>query len=198
MTPKEAERVLLTAIGAAAAREMDPETLLLLQSHLVPLPYERTRDHVLRYAIGHKWVSSLQELCEAAGVPASAAADLVRAVLEGGQLVRDLRSASGWSYVAPNDPLPRGALEAAAVAGESVAPPPEPPALPAGGMIRGVLRDRDRRIAALLGARRVPSEPMRPAPRPEVLESELAAYEARFKAQEQAREQAQAPAGGER
>jgi hypothetical protein len=197
MTPVEAKKLVTLAIGATVARDMDRETLLFLQSHLLPLPYAAVAPRIHRHAAHAKWCTCLAELLDACDLPARARDDLVRAVDQGGRVVPDLRSATGWSYVAPGEPLPRGAVEAAAVAAEPAAPPAGPPALPPGpAVIRGVLLDRDRRIAALIGAKRVPGpdrpQPGAPTPPPDpaTVEAELAAFDARYRAQQTAPETA--------
>lgn len=133
MTPDEAGRVMKIATAGAVARDLEPERFAFLIQHLLPLPYERTRDNVHRYVANNKWISSLEELCDAAGLPdddpragVRARTDLTIAVREGGRLVSDLRAVSGWSYVAPGAALPPGAVEAEQLRAAPVA------ALPAG------------------------------------------------------------------
>jgi hypothetical protein len=176
------------ALAGAVQREGDQQGMQFLQRHLLPLPFVRTRDEVHRYVASNKWVGSLAELLDACGVPEAARPDLVRAVRDGGQMVRDLRSMSGWSYVAPGENPPPGALEAAAVAAESVTAPAQPralPAIPAPAEVRGFILDRDRRIAGLASAKRVPSVPRSTVPA-DVLDAELAAYAERVKAHQDA------------
>lgn len=194
MTADQAEELMRSAAAGAAKQELGADRYEFLMRHLLPLPYEWTRDRISRYLVTHKWLSSLAEICDAVGVTERAADDLVRAALERGQLVRDLRSASGWSYVGPGEPLPQGAVEAAAVAAEPVvtAPPPRR-ALPDPSLVMGRIVDRDRKIAALIGAKRLPpARSQTPQPDPAAFEAELAAIEARYQAQQPAKEQSRA------
>lgn len=181
MTQEQAKRVMAVLLAGAIPRDTDPETLRFWQAHLLPLPFAFVLRRAEVGATRSRWVNSLPELLDACGVGEEARADLVRARNEGGRLERDLRSRTGWSYVAPGAPVPPGVLEAEAVAREAVAPPPPPrPALPASKP--AFLRERDGRLAAVVGQKRVP--PVRDAPTPsrEQIEAELAAADARFKA----------------
>jgi len=140
------------ALEGAAQQALDDDRVRFMALHLGPLPFERTRDAVHRYVANHKWISSLEELCDACGLPPdepraglSARADLVRAVRDGGRLVPDLRSVSGWAYVPDGAALPPGAVEA-----ERIAAARDAPALPAG---RTLFTDDERRAnLARLGA----------------------------------------------
>lgn len=196
MTDDQAEIVMGIAAAGGVAQTLGAQTYAFLMRHLLPLDFAATERSVSCYVANHKWVSTLAELLEACGLPpddpragARARADLVTAAREGGRLVRDLRSPSGWSYVAPGEPTPPGALAAAAVAAEPLAAAAAPPPLPPGRVaIRAVLLARDRRIAALVGRARLvgPDRPPHPAPAvdPAELEAELAAFDARYRAQE--------------
>lgn len=178
MTVDEAATVAKIAVATTIRGELDPEVWEFWLMHLLPLPYESTHRRVSAHVASTKWCSSLAELLDAAGIPAAARADLTRAVRDGGRFVADLRSITGWSYVAPHAELPRGAVEAAAVAAE----PPEraalPPPPPDPERQREVA-DRLRRLAeekqASASERRAQS--IREAIR---LEAELAAADARF------------------
>lgn len=158
MSPKEAGQVMAIAMAGTVQREGDEEGTKFLQRHLLPLPFELTRDHVHRYVASHKWVGSLSELLDACGVPEQARGDLVEAVRHGGQLVRDLRSISGWSYVPAGAALPQGAREAAAVETGPGTDIPRP-ALGAGPEVteeQALLnRKRLRDLARGLGAKKV-------------------------------------------
>jgi hypothetical protein len=149
VTAVEAGQVMAIALAGAVQRENAEEALEFLQRHLLPLPFERTRDHVHRYVASHKWVGSLAELLDAAGVQEDARHDLVRAVRDGGQMVRDLRSVSGWTYVPVGAALPQGAIEAAEVAAGPTTGPM--PALPSGEPITEVQRQRNLQRLASLG-----------------------------------------------
>ena len=151
MNPTEAAHVLRLGFEGAAQQQVDDDRLRFLAAHLGPLPFERTRDAVHRYVANHKWISSLEELLDACGLPPddrraglTARSDLVRAVRQGGRLVPDLRSISGWAYVPAGAPLPEGALEA-----ERVALEPPVPALPAPAVSEQERRDNLRRLGAL-------------------------------------------------
>jgi len=108
VTADEAKEVLRVGLNGAAKQDLDEARVELMALHLAPLPFERTRRHVHEYVLGHKWLSSLEELLDAAGVAASARADLARAIHEGGQLLPSLRSMSGWEYVPRGGPYPEG------------------------------------------------------------------------------------------
>jgi hypothetical protein len=160
VSPQEATQILRIALEGAAQQPLDDDRVRFLALHLVPLPFERTRDGVHRYVANHKWISSLEELLDACGLPPddrraglSARADLVRAVRAGGRLVPDLRSVSGWAYVPDGAALPPGAVEAERVAAEHA-----PPALPAPSLSDEARRANLRRLGRLLrelGPRRV-------------------------------------------
>jgi hypothetical protein len=151
VSPQEAVAVLRMGMEAAVQQPLDDARLRFLVMHLVPLPFEATRDRVHRYVANHKWISSLEELLDACGLPPdearaglTARADLVRAVRAGGRLVPDLRSVSGWAYVPEDAPLPPGAVEAELVAAER-----PPPALPAPAVGDAARRANLRRLGAL-------------------------------------------------
>lgn len=190
MTADEAGAVMKIATAGAVARELEQVRYEFLLAHLLPLPYGRTLDSVHRYVANHKWVSSLEELLDACGLPlddaragATARTDLVRAVRDGGRLVRDLRAVSGWAYVGPGDPLPAGAVEAERLAAE-----PSRPALgaavPLGDEERSDNLRRVGDLARLMGRRKaVESVPrLRPVVAPEVVEADLRAFEERRRA----------------
>src|SRR5262245_66224345 len=151
MSPHEATQVIRIALEGAVQQALDDDRVRFLALHLVPLPFERTRDGVHRYVANHKWISSLEELCDACGLPPdearaglTARADLVRAVRAGGRLVPDLRSVSGWASVPDGAALPPGALEAERVAAE-----PAASALPAPAIDDAARRANLRRLGAL-------------------------------------------------
>jgi len=152
MSPHEATQVIRIALEGAVQQALDDDRVRFLAMHLGPLPFERTRDAVHRHVASNKWISSLAELLDACGLPPdepraglTARADLVRAVRDGGRLVPDLRSVSGWAYVPDGAALPPGAVEAARIAGA-----PDAPALPAG---RTLFTEEERRAnLARLGA----------------------------------------------
>lgn len=179
MTHEEAKKVVAIALAGSVARDTDGDTLKFWRSHLLPLPYEAIARRVHGYVATHKWCASLAELLEACGLPDAARHDLVRAVREGGQLVPDLRSLSGWSYVAPGEPLPQGAIEAAAVASAA------PPGKAGRGASSGSAADPERaaevlaRVRGIAAAKRVERVALPP---PAVLEQDLAAADARFRA----------------
>lgn len=119
MTVDEAKEVMKLASAGVVAQTLEDERYLFLMGHLLPLPYEQTRERVHQYVANNKWVSTLEELCDACGLPPDnaradihARRDLTTAVREGGILVADLRAMSGWAYVRPGEALPPGAVEA--------------------------------------------------------------------------------------
>jgi len=165
VTADQADEVLAVLRMGAVPQELSDERVKLFLLFLRPLPYERSRRAVLNYVASAdpkgapKFVSSVDELLEACGIPAGARGELTRAVQDGGELLPDLRSVSGWSYVPPCAEPPPGVAEAEALA-RGALEPPERPALPAPteGIDRGAALDR---IRGTLGRRRSAEPPDR-------------------------------------
>lgn len=111
MTGEEAKEVLRIALEGAAKQDVDEDRIKFMAVHLGPLPFEPTRRRVHEYVLSHRWLSSIEELLDAAGVSTSARVDLARAIHEGGDLLPSLRSMSGWEYVPPEGEVPRGVGE---------------------------------------------------------------------------------------
>jgi hypothetical protein len=178
VTAAEAKAVLAVALGGTVAREMDADALKFMRSHLLPLPYAPVASRVHDHVAAHKWCSCLAELLDACGMPPAARTDLTRAVREGGALVRDLRSMTGWSYVAPGEEPPPGAIEAAAVAEAPASVRALPPRTAAAEERARAVADR---VAALAEARRV-RPGLRALPAPAEVEASLEGFESRYRA----------------
>lgn len=195
MTELEAARVLAEVLAGTVQRDRSKEDLAYLRRYLLPLPYEQTLRRVEEYvaSVGrgrdgkatHGWISTPGELLEACGLPDKPAvrADLVKAMREGGELLPDLRSMDGWSYVPPGAEMPIGVLQAEAVARESFAPPRQalPPPLPKRPELAA---KADQRIRSIADVKRVqPVRAERKGPTREQLEAELARSAAAFDAE---------------
>lgn len=166
MTTEQAQEVLRIALEGAAKQDLDDDRIRFMALHLAPLPFERTRRRVHEYVLAHKWLSSVDELLDAAGVSTAARSDLARAVHEGGELWPSLRSMSGWEFVPRGGPYPDGVAlycreaglplpTGASVTPIALAPgpatePEEAPAPVAGDALRSIGTDLQQRKTAAL------------------------------------------------
>lgn len=193
VTEAEAGRVLAVVLAGTVQRERSQEDLHFLRRYLIPLPYERTLRRVEEYVavVGrdkdgratHGWISTPGELLEACGLPDKPAVrgQLVLAMREGGELLPDLRSMDGWSYVPPGAVKPVGVLQAEAVACAAAAPnlaalPPPMPRRPE--LVEAV----EHKVSVLAQLKRVaPPKPSdRPQPSAAQIEAELVAADVAF------------------
>lgn len=105
----------------------DDDTQIAWVKHLRPLPYERTKDCVQLLCAGSSrqpdaipFPPSMAEVLVASGVvDDDTRRDLMKAIRDGGHLSRDIRSVTGWAYIAPGLPEPPPP--------PLVLPEPEPP-----------------------------------------------------------------------
>lgn len=151
MTKDEAWGVIALLRAGSVAQQLDDDRLNLWHAHVLPLAYDRAMAAARRWIVAPsaspKFLSSLDDVLTALGVPAAARDAVALAAEQGGEVHP---AVEGWVHVPSGQPLPPGVLHLRWLLGR-----PDPPALPAGPIVgdaeRRALKDRLLTLAKGLG-----------------------------------------------